>query len=180
VTGLKPLPLPRTTVTTSAANHLRDQILAGVLAPGDALPEARVGEMLGVSRAPVREALTHLERDGLVAFDHRGTARVCEFGPDDVRELGLMRQALEPLAARLACRRLTAAVVAELEANLKELRAARTLADVTRLDVEFHRRVVRTSGNRRLLLAWEQLAGQFQVVMGMFHRSIEARTRATR
>jgi hypothetical protein len=71
--------LARTTVTAAATEHLREQIVGGSVDPGETLPESRVGEMLGVSRAPIREALTLLEREGLVEFDRRGTARVCEF-----------------------------------------------------------------------------------------------------
>lgn len=178
--SLKPMPLSRTTVTTSAVNHLRDQIVAGALQPGDGLPEARVGELLGVSRAPVREALTLLEREGLVTFDRRGTARVSEFAFQDVRELSLMRQALEPPAARLTCQRLTPALVSNLEQNLAQLHSAKSLPEITTLDVDFHRLLVSASGNRRLHVAWEQLAAQFKVVMGQFHRAIEARTQATR
>lgn len=178
--ALTAAPLPRTTMAASAMRHLRDQIVAGALPPGQPLPESRIGEQLGVSRAPVREALQLLEREGLVAFDRRGTARVCEFGPEDVRELGLMRLALEPMAARLACKRLAEHDRDALAANLRALRSAKSLADVTQLDLEFHRLVVAASGNRRLLNAWEQLAAPFNVVMGQFHRAIEARTRATR
>lgn len=177
---LQPLCLPRTTVAASVTLYLRDQIIAGTLQPGESLPEARLGAQLGVSRVPVREALRHLEREGLISFDRRGTARVCTFGPADIRELGLMRLALEPMAARLASKRLTSLNVQALKANLEELRTAKSLTDVTRLDVEFHRLVVEASGNQRLLVAWERLAAQFKVVMGQFHRVVEARTRATR
>jgi DNA-binding GntR family transcriptional regulator len=69
-------------VTAAAIEHLREQIVGGSVDPGETLPESRVGEMLGVSRAPIREALTLLEREGLVEFDRRGTARVCEFDLD--------------------------------------------------------------------------------------------------
>lgn len=177
---LQPFSLQRTTVTNEAVGYLREQIVAGRLRPGDGLPENRMGEMLGVSRAPVREALTLLEREGLVTFDRRGTARVCQFGPDDIRELGLMRVALEPLATRLASERMTENLARSLQSNLQELRKARTLSDVTRLDVEFHRIIVQASGNQRLFLSWQHLANQFVVVMGQFHRSIESKTRLTR
>jgi DNA-binding GntR family transcriptional regulator len=177
---LKPLPIQRTTVTTEAAGYLREQIVTGRLRPGEGLPENRMGELLGVSRAPVREALTLLEREGLVTFDRRGTARVCRFGPDDIRELGLMRVALEPLASRLACERMTEDLARSLQNNLQDLRKARTLTDVTQLDVEFHRIIVKASGNHRLYLSWQHLANQFIVVMGQFHRSIESKTRLTR
>jgi DNA-binding GntR family transcriptional regulator len=69
-------------VTAAAIEHLREQIVGGSVDPGETLPESRVGEMLGVSRAPICEALTLLEREGLVEFDRRGTARVCEFDLD--------------------------------------------------------------------------------------------------
>ena len=179
MTVMKPVVLPRLTVTGSAVTHLRAEIVTGRLPPGEALPEARIGELLGVSRAPVREALTLLEREGLVTFDRRGTAHVCVLRPDDVKELGLMRLALEPVAARLACGRWTPNWDG-IEANLQELNRAKSLADVTRLDVEFHRLILLASGNRRLLTAWEELAGQFLLVMTRFHQTIEQRTRQVR
>lgn len=170
-----PVVLPRTTVTASAIDHLREEIIADRLRAGEPLPEAKVGELLGVSRAPVREALTLLEREGLVTFDRRGTARVCDFGPDDVRELGLMRLALEPLAARLACGHIPPGIDAELTANLEATRAETDVFAMTRLDVEFHRLLLRASGNRRLLLSWEGLASQFRLCMTRCHQQTARR-----
>jgi len=180
MTALQPVRLLRTTMSATVCAHLREQIIAGRLKPGEALPEARLGALLGVSRVPVREALALLEREGLVTFDRRGTARVCVLGPEDVRELGLMRLALEPVAARLTCERLTPEMEAEIEDNLRSLHRAKALADVTRLDLEFHRLILRASGNGRLLAAWEGLAAQFQLVMARLHRAVERRTRETR
>ncbi len=175
-----PVVLPRTTVTASAVAHLREEIIAGRLQPGAALPEARVGEFLGVSRAPVREALTLLEREGLVTFDHRGTARVCDLSAEDVRELGLVRLALEPVAARLACERLTPEVESLIGQNLRSLQKAREVIDVSRLDLDFHRLIFQATGNRRLLAAYTGLSAQVLLVMNRFHRLQESRTRRVR
>jgi DNA-binding transcriptional MocR family regulator len=135
----KAIAFARTTVTAVATDHLRKQIVCGSVQPGETLPELRVGEMLGVSRAPVREALTLLEREGLVEFDRRGTARVCGFDLEDVRELGLMRMVLEPAASRFAAERRPEAGLDAIEENLHALKAVSRLDDVTRLDLDFHR-----------------------------------------
>ena len=155
--------LARTTVTTAATEHLREQIVCGRMRPGETLPESQVGEMLGVSRAPIREALTLLEREGLVEFDRRGTARVCDFDLEDVRELGLMRMVLEPVATRLAAERRPEATLDAIEENLHALQPPEVsrLEDVTRLDLDFHRLIFAAAGNRRLRLAWENLLAQF-------------------
>jgi DNA-binding GntR family transcriptional regulator len=178
--GSGPVILPRSTVTAAATAHLRGEIVGGGLRPGETLPESRVGELLGVSRAPVREALAILEREGLVVFDRRGTARVCRFGLAEVRELGLMRLALEPVAARLAADRRPPADIAAIEENMQELRASSRLEDVTRLDLDFHRLIVAATGNTRLTGAWGNLASQFLLVMKRFHRAWHRKTRAVR
>ncbi len=49
-------------------NHIRDGILAGTFAKGDELKEKNIGDELGVSRTPVREALRQLELEGLVSI----------------------------------------------------------------------------------------------------------------
>jgi len=176
----RPVILPRTTVTAAATAHLREEIVGSGLKPGETLPESRVAELLGVSRAPVREALTILEREGLVVFDRRGTARVCEFGLEEVRELGLMRLALEPLAARLAAERRPPAGITAIETNLRALEAAGRIDDVTGLDLDFHRLIVAAAGNTRLMGAWGNLASQFLLVMKRFHQAWNRKTRAVR
>jgi DNA-binding GntR family transcriptional regulator len=75
----KSITFARTTVTTE---HLREQTVCGSEHPDATFTELQVGDMLGVSRAPIREALTMPKREGLVEFDRRGTARVCEFDLD--------------------------------------------------------------------------------------------------
>lgn len=176
----KPVILPRTTVTAAATAHLREEIVAGGVKPGETLPESRMGELLGVSRAPVREALTILEREGLVAFDRRGTARVCGFGIEEVRELGFMRLALEPLAARLVTERQPAAGLTAIEENLRAMQRADRIEDITRLDLDFHRLIVAAAGNSRLIGAWGNLASQFLLVMKRFHQAWNQKTRAVR
>jgi DNA-binding GntR family transcriptional regulator len=175
----KSIALARTTVTHAATEHLREQIVGGSVHPGETLPESQVGQMLGVSRAPIREALTLLEREGLVEFDRRGTARVCEFDLDDVRELGLMRMVLEPAATRLAAERRPEAGLDAIEENLRALKAVNRLDEVTRLDLDFHRLIFAAAGNKRLRRAWENLLSQFSLVMRRFHESLEQRVQTS-
>jgi DNA-binding GntR family transcriptional regulator len=172
--------LARTTVTAAATEHLREQIVRGKIQPAETLPEAQIGEMLGISRAPVREALTLLEREGLVEFGSRGTARVCEFDLEDVRELGLMRMLLEPAASRLAAERRPEAGLDAIEENLRALQAVSRLDEVTRLDLEFHRLIFAAGGNQRLRRAWVNLLSQFSLVMRRFHESMEQRVQTSR
>src|SRR5690606_29265425 len=75
--------------------QLRQLILGGVYRPGERLVEENVAQRLGVSRTPVRQALTMLEAEGLVEIvRHRG-ATVCAFGIDDVWNLYDLRAVLE-------------------------------------------------------------------------------------
>src|SRR3954469_21238362 len=85
-----------------AYEQLREQIIAGQLAPGERLRLRALADALGLSEMPVREALRMLSRDGLVAFeDHRG-ATVTEIPLADVRATVSARMWLEVLAVREA------------------------------------------------------------------------------
>jgi DNA-binding GntR family transcriptional regulator len=85
-----------------AYDRLREQIVAGDLAPGERLRLRTLAESLGLSEMPVREALRMLSRDGLVEFsDHRG-ATVTEIPLEDVRATISARMWLEILAVREA------------------------------------------------------------------------------
>jgi DNA-binding GntR family transcriptional regulator len=160
-------PKPR---SDQAFSSLRSRILDGHLEPGTLLAEAAVARGLGVSRVPVREALFHLESEGLVEFSGTGRAYVKELSPQDFEELFVLRQTLEPAAARLSAPKLKADVSA-LTRNIEETRKAKTLAEVTRLDLDFHELIIEASGNSRLLKLWRSSRSELELWLGHLHRS---------
>lgn len=83
-------------------NHIRDGILAGTFAKGDELKEKNIGDELGVSRTPVREALRQLELEGLVSIIPNKGAFVEGVSTDDIRDIYEIRALLEGLCARWA------------------------------------------------------------------------------
>jgi len=162
----------------SAASLLRAEILNGTSAPGALLAESAVAKRLGVSRVPVREALFALEREGLVEFSPTGRAFVKALTPQDFEELFVLRLALEPLASRLAAPALKVDV-SKLEKNLAATRRARSVQEVTLLDLEFHQIILEASGNARLLKLWRSLRGELELWLGRLHRSHQLQTKET-
>ncbi len=81
---------------------LRDEIVGSVLAPGEALPEAATAARLNVSRSPVREATRRLASENLVTIVPGRGAFVATVSLSDAVELYQLREALEPMACRLA------------------------------------------------------------------------------
>lgn len=163
----------------STASRLRMQIFDGTAEPGMLLAEAAVARRLGVSRVPVREALFTLEREGLVEFSATGRAFVRELNPRDFEELYTLRLALEPLAARLAAPALKADASA-LEKNITATARAKTIADVTRLDLDFHEIILGASGNARLLKLWRSMRGELELWLGRLHRRHQGQKLDTR
>lgn len=84
---------------------LLDEIQSGTLAPGAVLGEVEQAERLGVSRTPMREALSRLASDGLVEQQSPRVTVVTDINTDDIRALFEVRRALEESAARLAAER---------------------------------------------------------------------------
>ena len=162
----------------SAASLLRAEILNGTSAPGALLAESAVAKRLGVSRVPVREALFALEREGLVEFSSTGRAFVKALTPQDFEELYVLRLALEPLASRLAAPALKMDI-SKLEKNLAATRRARSVQEVTLLDLEFHQLILEASGNARLMKLWRSLRGELELWLGRLHRSHQLQTRET-
>lgn len=162
----------------SAATLLRAEILNGTSAPGALLAESAVAKRLGVSRVPVREALFALEREGLVEFSPTGRAFVKALTPQDFEELYVLRLALEPLASRLAAPALKADI-SKLEKNLAATRRARSVQEVTLLDLEFHQLILEASGNARLMKLWCSLRGELELWLGRLHRSHQLQTKET-
>ena len=146
--------------------ELRERILNLDLAPGARLPEAELAAEMAVSRTPLREALRMLLAEDLVEQLPTGGMVVRRLDLQDMQELYVVRAALEGLAAREACRRLTEA---DLEALGNLVEQMRLLVDhpaeLTRLGREFHARIAAIAGNQRC----EQLLRQLHGHMRRYH-----------
>ena len=169
----------QTNRSDDTVQRLRTGITHGILVPGTLLAEAAVARQLGVSRVPVREALFTLEREGLVEFSPTGRAYVKELQPHDFEELFLLRLSLEPLASRLAAPRFRLDTRA-LECNIEATARARSLQDVTRLDLDFHQIILETSGQKRLVRFWMSLRSELELWLARMHRTLQSKSKTTR
>jgi len=173
-------PISRRMVGEDVLDSLRDAVLRGTFPPGERLPEGVLAKQMHVSRAPVREAMMQLEREGLLAFDQRGVALVRAMSADDFQEIYSLRLTLEPLAARLAAERMRERGFMSLAGNIATTARARTLADVSKLDAAFHEAIVQASGHRRLAECWAGLSHQLLMwltQMQQQHQAVSKRTR---
>jgi DNA-binding GntR family transcriptional regulator len=170
----------RVRLSQTVCSRLSRAIIAGDFAPGSRISEPTLSTMLGVSRAPIREALIELELRGLVEFDPTGHTRIPELTPRDIEEIHAVRLMIDPVAAGLAAERGHAKDFTSLEANIAATKSAKTLADVSRLDAEFHDRIVHAAGNRRLLLCWNSLRDQFALWLTQMQLRQEAVTHRVR
>jgi DNA-binding GntR family transcriptional regulator len=170
---------PRLTRTDTTLDAMRRRILGFHWPPGTLLAEAAVARDLEVSRVPVREALFCLERDGLVEFSASGRAYVRTLHPEDVEELFTLRLTLEPPAARMAVPRLDGFLV-RLEANIQATRSARSLAEVTSLDLDFHDILFEAAGHRRLARLWREMRHELELWLALLHRDHHQQTKSTR
>ena len=83
---------------------LQQMIIRGELKPGERLTEEDLSQAMNISRAPIREALNMLERDGFTKIIPRKGAIVAEVSVKDSLDIWKCRLALEPFAAKEACR----------------------------------------------------------------------------
>ncbi|MBB3967136.1 MULTISPECIES: GntR family transcriptional regulator [Rhizobium] len=96
-------PIQRTALHDTLVGRLRDMIIEGELAPGSRMHESQLGEQLGVSRTPLREAIKYLASEGLVELVPSRGAVVKRFTGKDVHDMIIVLKSLEELAGNLAC-----------------------------------------------------------------------------
>ena len=99
-------------------HRLREDILSGKYKEGDELKEVAIGEELGVSRTPVREAFRQLELEGLIQIIPNKGAYVTGITQKDVKDIYMIRSLLEGLCARWACEHITDEQMEEMEENI--------------------------------------------------------------
>jgi DNA-binding GntR family transcriptional regulator len=137
------------------------------LRPGQRLVEDDLAAVLGVSRAPIRDALRALERDGLVESRPRRGKFVTSVSARDAAEVYSLRAALEGMACYLAAPNVADDQIEELIAITAEMRHYSRAGDVkmlTELDTKFHEKICLLSGNQRLIEDWRRMSRQIRLL----------------
>jgi DNA-binding GntR family transcriptional regulator len=160
-------PATRLVFREQVLDRLRAAIAGGQLRMGEPIREREIAERMQISRAPIREALRDLEKEGLVVtLPHRG-ACVAVYTDADVEEIYSLRAALEALAIERAIVRATPEDVRALEQSVDAMEQLVGIGDfdaILRADTAFHRRICAVASHRRLLDTWESLARQIQAI----------------
>jgi DNA-binding GntR family transcriptional regulator len=138
----------------AAYDALLAALRAGTFAPGDRLREEDVGERLGLSRTPVREALRRLESDGIVEHRPRVGAVIRSLSHTEVVELYEMRMVLERTAAEMAAKHGAEVEFDALEHLNDQIEAAReNPARGAAINQDLHKGLYLAGRNRFLLEA---------------------------
>lgn len=157
--ALKPIG-SRPSRTREVVEALRAAILHGDLAPGSMHSVAELAEELSVSRTPVREALIELASVGMVQFERNRGFRILKTSVRDIEEIFELRLLLEVPAVRRAVEIMDRHALQDLESSIEDMEAAAEHGDeagVWECDRRFHRRLLATAGNRRLVSAVDGL-----------------------
>ena len=140
-------------LSSQVYRRIRDGILSGKYAVETELKEKAIGDELGVSRTPVREALRQLELEGLVSIIPNKGAYVVGVSLEDIHDIYEIRSLLEGLCAKWAAKNITPEQLTELEENicLSEFHESKqNFEQMVSLDNRFHEILYEASGSREL------------------------------
>ena len=167
--------LKQSTTAESALLAMRHAILDGTFPPGSQLREVYIATELGTSRAPVREALNQLEREGLVVRVPFRGAFVAEVSPKAAAEIAALRTVLEPYAVEQALPYFaTAAGRTELVETVNRLSEATASGDrpgSIEAHLAVHALLYRASGNEALYEVWKSWEVQLRLFLATDHNS---------
>ena len=156
-------------LTTQAYRRIREFILEGGMDDRERLTEEFLASQLGISKSPIREALTRLETEGLLRIEPRRGAYLRKYTAKEAEDLYDLREALESHAIRTA--RITPRVVQGLRAHLEKMTAHYSSSDKIpwiEEDAAFHNAIAQATGNQLLVHALENLQHQ----LWLFRRKI--------
>jgi DNA-binding GntR family transcriptional regulator len=166
------VPLRRITAASSVAADLREALLSGLFAPGTPLPPEDLAGSTGTDPAIVREALSELERDGLVIHSlHRGP-EVAHLTADDLRDIYAARRVYEVagLQAMLRGRPVDVSWLSAAVERMGEAAIAGNERALVEADMAFHLAIVAAAGSRRLTRAAQGGLMELRLVLSVADR----------
>jgi DNA-binding GntR family transcriptional regulator len=168
-------------LTEEAYQKIKGFILRSEIYPRQKIIIEDLAKQLGISRTPIREAMSRLVKDGYVKQIWNRGFFVNEITADEVEQLYGAREALEPYLAEEAARRISPGQVHELEALLKEYGRyveRRPRRERRLIDLDFHAKVAEIAGNsylqRILGEVFERIVLKQRVAAGQLDRGKDA------
>lgn len=140
---------------------LTQAISAGELEPGERIDEVKLTERFGVSRTPVREALSKLVAQGILIPGEKRGVRVAEYTREQLAQIFEAMHEIEAACARIASQRLTLLARVEIEAAQADCMAAADVGDRSaylKANEAFHLTIYRATGNPYMA----ELASEFR------------------
>ena len=166
-------PVQPRTLADQVAEQLHDAIVRGLLRPGQRIVEAEIASQMGISRAPVREAIRQLQQRGLiVSRPHKGTF-VGELTLDEIDDVYGLRQCLEVYAVGQAVERATDGELLGLSDYVDRMRSVAregAPAPMVEIDLLLHRRFCELSRNRKLVAVFDSIASEVRMVIALVGR----------
>lgn len=162
-------------LSSMVVDYVKEMILTGQFREGDHIPEATVADKLGISRAPVREGIKELEKEGIVTVIPRKGTFVTSYTLEDIKEVFDIRLLLENNIIEILIEedKLTDQDFNILEGivddmmdivnGLEDLATKVLLLNIK--DMEFHRYIWQKSGSRRRVAILEDLFFQLRMAM---------------
>lgn len=160
----------RRSLSDMVVDAIFERIVSGDIRPGERLNEVRIAAQMGISRAPVREAIQQLRQKGLVVVVPGRGPSVIELTLAQVSDLYAVRLALEQLAigslSKERCEKLAADLAAIMKSQ-KRNAASRRVAMVVDDDIRFHQAIVEASQNQVLNDVYKTLIAKVRMILAM-------------
>lgn len=164
------------TITEQVYQQMKEEIVQRALPSGEALTVRMLQDRYGISSSPIREALAHLQQDGLIEYRPNIGIKVVTFARQDMDEIFAMMEELDVIALRFAVEH------GDHEDLLKDLSSNCRRCDALiddeiwpRLSDEFHIIFYRYANNSRLETAAEKIRTQFTVFSSQYEAVEENR-----
>lgn len=178
MTLIQPLK-PRVTLSRQVLDIVVNAIMSGEMAPGDHINEADLARRLGISRGPLREALSQLEGRQLLERVPGMGMRIIRLSQPDLESLFEIRASLEALACRRAARFISEVELQKLEGMLEQYGTAESPEETYGSDDDFHLVIAYASQSDRLIkMLTEDLYLQVRLYRYQSERRTAKRTAA--
>jgi len=166
--------IDRPTLHNVVVSRIRDMIIEGQLPSGVRIHEGQVGQQLGVSRTPLREALKVLAMEGLVELVPSRGAMVRKLTAKDVKDMLTVLSSLEELAGQLACQNGTDAQIQAIRGLHDEMLmfyARRDRLEYFKCNQQIHTSIIALSGNESLMLLHGMLQARMKRIRFLGNRT---------